>query len=295
MFTDGPVTPIRLEVLLDVLKKYPDGMTSEEIYNLLQPLKLCPPSEGTTRPKQTTARNTLSAARELELVEGTQSAKLSKNYNKSNTSKENLLRVMDQKVLSDCNYKVEFYLALYYAYFLGLSKKVYEMQMNYTNETWAAKFNAGVFGNKRKSNPFNPEKFSGLHRWLNYLGLGWNDPSGKFQANPYERLKRALPSIFEGESELSGDDFMKRLAKFCPELDGGKIFLEANEYQKYKSDDKQCSLGLSHALVDLYEDKIIDLDCPTDSDGWDFRLADPPPSEKLVGTRIARVIYVGGK
>lgn len=284
MFTDGPATPVRLEVLLDVLTKYSSGLKRDAIYNLLQPAPL---SGGS----QNTAKNTLSAALQLGLVEEKQSViKINKNYDKEKSAKENILRAADQAVLS--NLDIEPYLSLFYAYYLGLNKEVYQ-RARFSREDWAIQFNKDVFNNEPQANPFNATKHTGLDRWFSYLGLGWFDCSEQFQANPFERLLRTLPVIFGGKSKMYGDRFMLQLAKVCPELDGGEIFLQANKYRSYKVEDKQCTLGLSHALVDLHEDGIIQLDCPVDSPGWNIEQALPLRDDTIKSDRITLIEYFG--
>lgn len=284
MFTDGPVTPVRLEVLLDVLVKYQSGLKREVIYDLLQPLPL---SGGS----QNTAKETLSAGLQLGLVEEKQSIiKLNKDYETKKSAKENILRATDQLVLSSL--KVEFHLALFYAYYLGLSKDVYQ-RSNFRREDWANHFNKDIFNNKPQSNPFNATKHTGIDRWLSYLGLGWYDSSEQFQANPYERLLRTLPGIFSDKLKLKGDQFMIQLSHVCPELDGGDIFLTANKHRNYKLEDKQCTLGFSHALVDLHDDEIIRLHCPVDSRGWNIALAQPSRDDTIKADRITLIEYQG--
>jgi hypothetical protein len=284
MFTDGPATPVRLEILLDVLMQYSKGLKREVIYELLQPTHL---SGG----GQATAKDTLNAALQLDLATENQGViKLSQDYNRKKSAKENILRAIDQHVLSKL--EVELYLALYYAYYLGLDKEVYR-RSNLRREDWANQFNEDVFNNKPQTNPFNATKHTGLDRWLSYMGLGWYDSSENFQANPYGQLFRALPVIFGRNSKLEGDQFMVLLAQACPELDGGEIFLKANIYRNYKPEDKQCTLGLSHALVDLHEDEIIRMHCPVDSRGWNIELAQPSRDDTIKSDRITLIEYLG--
>ena len=67
---------------------------------------------------------------------------------------------------------------------------------------------------------------------------------------------------------------MKRLANFCPELDGGYIYKQADV--EWSSEKKICTLGLSHALVELHLDGLICLHCFQDSRGWSLEEAEPP-------------------
>ncbi len=119
--------------------------------------------------------------------------------------------------------------------------------------------------------------------------MGWNDSNDQFQPDPTKRLLRALPSIFDKDKKLEADTFMERLAEKCPELDGGKLFLQANQYSGYNSNDKRCSLGLSQALLSLHEDEIITLYCPGDSRGWDIGIAEPSFDETILEYRISKI------
>lgn len=270
--------------MLNIFTKFTDGLKREVIYDLLQPV----PLSGSV---QETSRATLRAALQLGLVDEMQGfITLNSDYKKNKSVKENILRYADQKVLS--NLEVELYLALFYAYYIGLNKEVYQ-RSNFRREDWAIHFNRDVFNNELQDNPFNATKHTGLDRWFGYLGLGWYDSNDNFQANPYERLLRSLPTIFDGQSKLSGDQFMVKLANTCPELDGGEIFLKANQYRNYRIEDKQCTLGLSHALVDLHEDKIIQLDCPIDSRGWNIEIAKPSRDDTIQSDRITLIKYFG--
>ena len=136
-------------------------------------------------------------------------------------------------------------------------------------------------------NRFNEPKHKGLEAWFSYAGLGWFDPAGNFQANPYERLRRALPTIFGRQRSLGADPFMEKLSAACPELDGGEIFRQAN--LAWQASEKKCTLGLSHALIELHLDQVIRLSCPADSAGWSVDEAEPPGDEDFKSTRFESV------
>ena len=271
MFTDNPVTPVRLEILVDLLRRYPRGLPRKDVYRLLQPEPLSK-DLGNGSPSVVT----VGAGIELRLIEQDSGGlSVSSDYRNDTDPRESILKAIDLHVLSGL--EVEKYLALFYAYYLGLGKEVYSRRSQ-DKQAWADQFNADVYNSEPQENPFNDTKLTGLHRWLNYAGLGWYDPAGNFQANPYNRLLRALPGIFSSSRKLGADDFMKGLAPACPELDGGGIFQRAN--RKWNSEEKVCSLGLSHALIELHEDGIIQLACPADAGeglpGWSLREAEPP-------------------
>jgi hypothetical protein len=93
-----------------------------------------------------------------------------------------------------------------------------------------------------------------------------------------------MSSIFGKEIKITGDQFMSKLAEVCPELDGGKMFLRANKH--YDANAKQCTLGLSQALIGLHEDGFVRLTCPIDSRGWNLGKANPGRDDYIKSDRL---------
>lgn len=265
MFTDQPVTPMRLEVLIDLLRKFPDGLTRKQLHLLLQP-------EPLSRGDFSLSNETVKAAQQLGLLidAGKGILACTPGCIKRRTSREAILEAFDEKVLGGT--VVEPYLTLFYAFVLGQGKEL-NLRAKNTNQALFTSFKDNVFPHGFSDEAFNTTKIGGLYRWFSYLGLGWFDPAGNFQANPCERLARSFEDIFKGKKKLECDEFMSRLAKACPDLDGGKIFQQANP--KYSAPDRRCSLGLSHALLEMHQDGAIRLSCPADSKGWSLVDADP--------------------
>ena len=276
MFTDDQTTPVRLEILIDLLRGSPRGVSRESVNRLLQP-------EPLSGEKTPAARATIRAALDLDVAtEQGDTLKLSEAAKKTDT-RTAILEAIDRRVLGCA--EVEFYFGLFYAYCLGMDKAAQATQRHLPD--WANGFNQAVFRGEEQTNAFNPTKISGLHRWFGYAGLGWFDPSLEFQPNPYERLRRALPRIFGKSRKLTSEDWMTRLGEQCPELDGGSLFLQANPH--YNAELKKCSLGLSHALVELDLDGVLVLYRPADSAGWSIEDAEPPieSSADKQGTKIS--------
>lgn len=283
MFTDQPVTPTRVETLINLLRGLPPNkrVDRDTLTQLLQPQGM----PDVDPKKRDAARNTIKAAFELDLIEETEDKFIKLKFPRSDSrpTTQILIDALDNKVLGDVN--VEPFLARFYSYVLSLNK---EGVVKKSNEEWARNFERDVFGGHRTDNPFNATKLTGLHRWMGYMGLGWYDADEIFQPNPYERVQRRLRAIFPAKTKrLSGDDFMSRLAGACPELDGGDIFRQANK--QYNAEARVCSLGVSHALVDLHLDGRLRLFCPSDSRGWSIELAEPPSDDVLQSARIATV------
>jgi hypothetical protein len=276
MFTDGPSTPARLEILLGVVASKPKGLTRKDLYDLMQPESL--------RSNTEKATNNVKAGLELELLEEEKKGsiiRLHKSYDKKLSARENILMALDGKVLK--NSEVELHLALFYAYYLGLNTQIYECS-DWDGERWSDQFNTDVFGETPQPNRFNNTKYTGIHRWLSYIGLGWYDSNKLFNPDPTERILRSINSIFGKEKKITGDQFMSKLADVCPELDGGKMFLQANK--NYDINAKECTLGLSQALVGLHEDGFVCLHCPIDSRGWNLGKAKPGRDDSIKTDRL---------
>lgn len=273
MFTDDSTTPLHLETLIEVMRRLGSRKVARDVlYGVLQP-------KGVAN-ALSQSRATIRAATELGLLNeiGTTDVELADAAKGRRSVRECVREALDSRVLA--NMEVEPYFALFYSYMLGLRSNAGKR----TRDEWATAFNRDVYDNNPPKNQFNQEKRTGLDRWFEYTGLGWNDPSGEFQCNPYDRVRRRLRDIFGGDKKLDDDTFMLRLSATCPELDGGDIFQRAN---RDRGDARQCTLGLSHALIDLHLDGRIRLHCSPDSAGWSLKLASPPTDGKsLLSDRI---------
>ena len=282
MFTDNPVTPMHLESLLSFVRVHSKkNLTRDIIKGAFQPPSLTD--------NQTQSNTAIRAAISLGLLIESDDKTIipTKALSGKESIDECLKKALDEKVL--CSLDVEKYLSLFYGFVLGLNQNVFEK----TKDDWVINFNRDVckfvfIDNEEDENRFNSTKLSGLHRWFSYMGLGWYDQKDEFNCNPFERISRSLSKVFGRESKLECNDFMTALSRVCPELDGGEIFLQAN--QRYDRDAKQCTLGLSHALIELHSTKQLVLYCPKDSDGWSIASAGPTNDGKtLVGDRISHV------
>lgn len=236
------------------------------------------------------ATQTILAADQLGLVETTGTIKLKFDRTDKRTTREIVLGALDEIVLTDMS--VEPYFAPFYSYVLSLNENGSVSASD--GDLWENKFTADVNQGVRGTNPFNKTKLTGLRRWYEYSGLGWFDPAGVFQPNPYFRIKRSLARIFGKINKLPGDDFIRRLSEACPELDGGSIYSETTKHIQ-TNPENICTLGLSHALVDLHVDEVIRLDCPVDARGWDIGFAVPPRDNTLKANKINTVEYLRSK
>lgn len=274
MFTDGPTTPRRVEVLLEMLawlgREGNKKLKRSTLIESMQPSSL--PGVPTERDQ---AKATLKAASELGFMDARgDSVEITFDISSSKPSRELLLDALDQQVLAKTD--VEKHFALFYSYLLGLGPEAVRQNRGQLVDG----FQMRVFGEDRVDNPFNPTKLDGLRRWMRYAGLGWNDSKDTFHAVPYDRIKRNLESLFARKHKLDSDEFMERLADVCPELDGGRIYRRANTSADVKQ--RVATLGVSQALLALHDDEFIRLHGYPDSRGWNLGIAEPSPDNKTL-------------
>jgi hypothetical protein len=277
VFTHEPTTPARLEALVELVRSG-RRWTEKAICDVLQPETL-----PAVKSSSGQAEKTLSAAKQLGLIVESPGGFLTLKFDPQTQtpSRDAVLAAFDERVLGDG--EIEPYFAAFYSFVLSRDE---EGARDRTGPEWARAFvtaNPWAGG----TNPFNKDKLSGMHRWLGYAGLGWYDPRDVFQCNPYDRLRRRLPSIFATKAELTAADFFGALAAACLELDGGATFLRA--VPQSDRPERRCTLGLSHALIELHQDGVLRLHCLGDSDGWFIGHAEPPLDEFIKSERIDRV------
>ena len=263
MFTDSPTTPVRVEVLLElVIEMRQRKLDRASLRHLVQPDGL----PGVTE-KSNQAMDTLKAALELELVKEDAEKNIRPNWEtrEALSGREVLIRALEEKVLKDT--EVEPYFAPFYAFLIAQNSDTAGPGADGTR--WAEAFNRDVYGGRTTQDPFNKDKYTGLRRWLRYAGLGWHDIKDNFVPCPYERMKRQLPSIFGRDKKLDGSEFMRRLGTHCPELDGGRIFREVNK----QYDASVCTRAVASVLRDMHDEDTIALNCPLDSRGPSLELA----------------------
>jgi hypothetical protein len=279
MFTHEPVTPRRLECLIDLLREHARrDWTRADLTGVLQPKGL---PDLTAASDQ--ANKVVKAALELALVVEDGNLIRLAPLQRDRTTSDLVLQAIEERILASTD--VEPYYAPFYSYLISQGALVTEKR---DGGTWASAFNNDCPQMAGEQNPFNKTKYTGLERWYAYSGHGWFDMTGVFQPNPYNRILRQLPNIFAGGQRLSGDDFISRLAECCPELDKGTIFRRT--LPNYNAEAQVASLALSHALIDLHLDSHICLFCAPDSRGWSIEAALPPNDGRTL--RSGRIDYV---
>lgn len=100
--------------------------------------------------------------------------------------------------------------------------------------------------------------------WMIYLGLAARTEHigiQGFYPDPTVFFDNHIKMIFGDDNELHIKEFISRMGKICPVLDGGSVF-ESNDYQNKPGD--VISDGVSFAFERLRYRRIIDFHCPND-------------------------------
>ena len=185
MFTDVPGTPLHLESLIGFLRQNSRrSLSSKEIRDSFQPASI--------HHEQDQSENTIRAIEQLLLGENkTGQFVLTQRARGRSPVRRTILEAIDENVLAKLD--VEPFLALFYAYMLGLNGTATGKK----REEWVLAFNRDVFDNVKQNNQFNTTKLTGLHRWKSYMGLGWYDPKGCLlytSPSPRDRTRSRMPS-----------------------------------------------------------------------------------------------------
>ncbi|MGD6893736.1 hypothetical protein [Bacillus infantis] len=125
-----------------------------------------------------------------------------------------------------------------------------------TKDELAERFYIEVSKKYMSTQEYNSTNITGWVTWANYFGLGHNF-NNKFVVNPSNRIRREIEydqELPRGEF-IRFKEFMKWLAKRCPELDGGEVNLQLND----QFNQQNLSFALSLALRTLHDLNIISL------------------------------------
>lgn len=285
MFTDNPTIPAQLEVLLDVVYTMRQRKASaESLRQMIQPDKL-----PDLTPSSRQFANHLSAALELKLVkeDHNKDIRLAYNVRGEHEVKPVILGAFDRIALADA--RVEKWAGRFYAYLIVQDDDT--IADTEKGEVLANRFMADLPSSVDQGNPMNKDKYRALERWYRYVGLGWTDPSGAFIPDPTERLRRVLPLIWQKDRSLEGVEFLDRLSRVCPELDGGALFREVTS-GIYVPSHLQCTQALAAGLRRLHEERLLRLHCPADSKGWSLEKAGLSPVQGEASNRFNEVSMV---
>lgn len=114
-------------------------------------------------------------------------------------------------------------------------------------------------GGKSSNWPINNNnRWGPFRRWACSLGFAWVNPNGHLVPDPTAAIRDSLPELFEGVSELTAQDFVKKLGEAVPVLDGGRYreFVTSN-WERPPTEERGLTVPLSDALERLVGEQAI--------------------------------------
>lgn len=113
----------------------------------------------------------------------------------------------------------------------------------------------------------NDTRWNALRSWMPYLGFARS--TNRFDVDPTNALRDALPRVFESVQTLLAGDFLERIAASLPVLDGGRYRRDVEGVLKEASWPKPAanhlSTALSRALQRLDREGSIELEQRSDT------------------------------
>ncbi|MEO9028097.1 MAG: hypothetical protein ABI413_04705 [Ktedonobacteraceae bacterium] len=197
--------------------------TSKDLFDLLQPRDLV--GQNDSQDPQLSAKTTLRVAKEFKLVGEGEDHILERLIPREQIERMSAFQHhLGNVVLGVTEAEASNYLFnLFSAWYAVQDERVlFELpELGYDGP-----FNEQVFPDA-PTRSFNSTKLPAWRKWALFLGLGWLMRLGAREIlvpDATKRLQPLLLEIFEEQNSLTFTQFMERLARRCPELDGGSLF-----------------------------------------------------------------------
>jgi len=222
IINDNQAEKHRLQALVKLVEdlKQPN---QKEIFDLLQPLDLVGQTD--SQDPQLSVKTTLRVAKDCKLIgDGEDQTLVGLIPHEQIESMQAFQHYMGNVLLGVTEAEQSNYLLnLFSAWYAVQDERVlFELPA----VGYDGPFNEQVFPDA-PTRPFNSTKFTAWRKWALFLGLGWQMHLGTrdiLVPDATRRLQPILPEIFGEQRSLSFAQFMERLARRCPELDGGSLF-----------------------------------------------------------------------
>jgi hypothetical protein len=112
----------------------------------------------------------------------------------------------------------------------------------------------------------NGTRWACFRRWACTLGFAWANPNGYLIPDPTTAVRDALPAVFGGATELTAQDFIRKIGEHLPVLDGGRYReFVAKNWKRPSSESRGLTAPSSDALERLGSEKSIVLDDRADT------------------------------
>ena len=268
LLNNAQVTPTRLHALVKAVLRL-DAPTKQDILDFLQPAVL--------DVDQPTAESVYAAAMRCNLFyEETDKTVVLKGDTAQLQSIEGFRERMQREVLGVTGQGQANYLFnLYSAWYAVQSERVFQFRLD--DKDYETRFTRDM-DEDAETRAFNMTKFNGWRPWAAFLGLGWLIKPGLSATKKSEilvpdatvRLRGVVSQLLADEQIIPFGVFAERLARTCPELDGGVLFKTC--WEKSRRSEQQgnkLSLMLSTGLRQLEKEKAIRLILQSDAtDIW---------------------------
>lgn len=112
----------------------------------------------------------------------------------------------------------------------------------------------------------NQARWGCFRRWACSLGFAWVAPNGNLVADPTSAIAQTLKDAFAPGDVLPASEFLSRLARELPVLDGGayRLFVESN-WRRPPDERGRTSAALTEALHRLQQDGNLQLEDRADA------------------------------
>lgn len=221
------VEPHRLLALMKLVADLGEPQR-QDVQNLLQPSVL---TENKSANPQDASRSTYRIAVDCGLLTDADRAEKTTKLLVAPEQVEEMAsfqQLMQQVMLNVTDENASHYLFnLYTAWYAVQNDRIfYELASKGYDGPFCSEVYPNIGDDKR---PFNSTKFNAWRKWAAFLGFGW---IWRFGTGTREilipdatiRLRPLLTTVFGEDTMLSFGVFMDRVARHCPELDGGVLF-----------------------------------------------------------------------
>ena len=283
LLNNTPVTPSRLHAMVRLVSRL-QAPTRKELYDLLQPLALIS--------KQSSAADVYTAAVNCGLIDEIACKIVLKGDAEKLESAQDFQAHMQQIVWGVTEpYRPNYRFNLYSAWYVVQNERVFQFE----DKDYETHFLTEVPQDTEADRSFNMQKFVGWRMWAAFLGLGWPIKPGLsgqreiLAPDASKRLRGVLPQLLsQDEQTIPFRLFAERLARVCPELDGGSLFTSCWEASRGSEQrGNKLSLAVSTGLRQLHSINEIQLIRRADAtDIWQFYEAEGQLLKQVTHIRL---------
>jgi hypothetical protein len=269
LLNNAVVTPTRLHALVKLVSHF-HALKKQDVLSFLQPTVL--------EENQPIAEYTYTAARQCNLIDENADKTVVLKGDAMQLESINGFREHMQRVILGVTSpgQTNYLFNLYTAWYAVQNERVFQFRLD--NQDYETRFVQDMAQNT-EARTFNTTKFNGWRPWATFLGSGWlirprlstSSRRGEMLVpDATVRLKGALSQLSLDEQLIPFGVFAERLARICPELDGGVLFKDCwEESRRSEQQGNKLSLMLSTGLRQMHKENAMRLILQSDAtDTW---------------------------